>query len=346
MRRPQGQQRLTSDWQGALKLLFAYQCNQTPGKLETIPHGDTQVDIFDPPSEPRSTVIFIPGLAIRGREDPRIRRLGWALCATGLRVLIPDVPSIRALTISTRQPDEVATLLKSLAGDRTLVTTDDIVLMSVSFSSIFVLRAALDKALADRVNTLGLIGGYFDIEKVADFLITAECADPYGRLLIARSYFAEFEPAKAKAIAALKQAVQTSAINNREPICLDTLLDISDPVEQSLHWLLSDSKAQQEFRDKVLNVFDSTWAGYRVPTEFPSRMPPVFLLHGSNDPVIPAEESYRLARRLASQGISHHLCVSDLLDHGNTSISLRRIVDVYRLVTGFAWFLARTRKPC
>jgi len=338
----QGPRRASPDWQGACKLLFAFQRNQTPGKLETVFHRDTQVDIYDPLSEPRSTAIFVPGLAIRGREDPRIRRLGWALCAAGLRVLIPDVPSIRALTISNRQPDEVSDLLKSLVGDRSLVTTDDIALMSVSFSSVFVLRAALEEALVDRVSTLGLIGGYFDIEKVADFLITSDRADPYGKLLIARSYFAEFE--SAEAAAALKQAVETSAINNHEPIRLDALLDVGDPVERPLHRLLSDPKAQQEFLDKVVDLFDSTWEGYRVPPEFPRRMPPVFLLHGSNDPVIPPEESRRLARRLASQGISHHLCVSHLLDHGNTSISLRRIVDVYRLVAGFAWFLARTRR--
>ena len=94
MRRPQGQQRLTSDWQGALKLLFAYQRNQTPGKLETIPHGDTQVDIYDPLSEPRSTVVFVPGLAIRGREDPRIRRLGWALCAAAVSYTHLTLPTI------------------------------------------------------------------------------------------------------------------------------------------------------------------------------------------------------------------------------------------------------------
>ena len=90
-------------------------------------------------------------------------------------------------------------------------------------------------------------------------------------------------------------------------------------------------------------MFDSAWAGYRVPPEFPQSTPPVLLLHGSHDPVIPTAESRHLAHRLARQGLAHHLCISELLEHGNTAISFRRIVDVYRLVAGFAWFLGRVQ---
>jgi len=337
------QRKARADWKGALKLLLAFQRHQRPGKLETVAFGQTSVDIYQPPSAPPATVIFVPGLSIRGREDPRIRRLGWALSAGGVRVLIPDVPSIRALTISTRQPDEVSNLIRSLVQDRSLVTTRRVALMSVSFSSIFVLRAALDAVLTDRVTALGLIGGYYDIERVADFLITSKRADPYGRLVIGRSYFSECEPEHTKAIETLKRVVETVATNNHEPIRLDALFDANDPLEQSLHQLMTEPASRQAFLEKVLDVFDSAWVGYRVPPELPQSTPPVFLLHGSHDPVIPTEESDSLADRLARQGLAHHLCVSDLLEHGNTAISFRRIVDVYRLVAGFAWFLGRAQ---
>ena len=337
------QRKARADWKGALKLLLAFQRHQKPGKLETVAFGETLVDIYQPPSAPPATVIFIPGLSIRGREDPRIRRLGWALSAGGARVLIPDVPSIRDLTISARQPDEVANLIRSLVQDRTLVTTRRVALMSVSFSSIFVLRAALDPVLTDRVTALGLIGGYYDIERVADFLITSKRADPYGRLVIGRSYFAEFESEHTKAIATLKRVVETVATNNHEPIHLDALFDANDPFEQSLHQLMTEPASRQAFLEQILDVFDSAWAGYRVPAQFPQSTPPVFLLHGSHDPVIPTEESDSLADRLARQGLAHHLCVSDLLEHGNTAISFRRIDDVYRLVAGFAWFLGQAQ---
>ena len=85
------QRKAHADWRSALKLLLAFQQHKTPGTLETVAFGQTSVDVYQPPLTPTATVIFIPGLSIRGREDPRIRRLGWALSAGGLRVLIPDV---------------------------------------------------------------------------------------------------------------------------------------------------------------------------------------------------------------------------------------------------------------
>ena len=121
------------------------------------------------------------------------------------------------------------------------------------------------------------------------------------------------------------------------------LFDENDPFQQSLHQLMTEPASRQAFLEKILDVFDSAWAGYRVPAQFPQSTPPVFLLHGSHDPVIPTAESRHLAHRLARQSLAHHLCVSDLLEHGNTAISLRRIVDVSRLVAGFAWFLGRSQ---
>ena len=116
-----------------------------------------------------------------------------------------------------------------------------------------------------------------------------------------------------------------------------------EQIKQSLHQLMTTPGSRQAFLEKILDVFDSAWAGYRVPAEFPQGTPPVFLLHGSHDPVIPTAESCHLARRLAQQGLAHHLCISELLEHGNTAISFRRIADVYRLVAGFAWFLGRAQ---
>ena len=57
-----------ADWKGALKLLLAFQRHKTPGTLETVVFGQTSVDVYEPPSTPVATVIFVPGLSIRGRE--------------------------------------------------------------------------------------------------------------------------------------------------------------------------------------------------------------------------------------------------------------------------------------
>jgi pimeloyl-ACP methyl ester carboxylesterase len=343
MRVDGGTKRANLDWLGALQLLSTFRRNLGDRLPQTVVHSGTEVDIYQPDRAPRATAIFVPGLAIRGREDPRIRNLGWALCATGLRVLIPDVPSIRALKISVDQPDEVQQLLESLVADSTMVTTPGLSLLSVSFSGIFVLRAALSAVLAQRLRALCLIGGYFDIERVASFLITSDHADPYGRLIIARSYYSGDDPALAPVREVLSRCVEASALDNTGPSDLDTLFDTSDPVEAGLHRLLTDPHERQSFCRQVVTMFNDSWSGYRVPGDFPLDMPPVFLLHGRQDRVIPPQESCRLAQLLQDGGVSHRLCVTDFLGHGDAVISLARLRQLYRLLAGFAWFLGYTR---
>jgi predicted esterase len=70
-------------------------------------------------------------------------------------------------------------------------------------------------------------------------------------------------------------------------------------------------------------------------------MSPVFILHGRHDRIIPCGEAKRLAQRFNRQKLPYFLCVSELLTHGNSEISMRKFFEVYRLLKGFAWFLGQ-----
>jgi acetyl esterase/lipase len=141
----------------------------------------------------------------------------------------------------------------------------------------------------------------------------------------------------------LSRCIEASALDNAGPSDLDALFDTSDPVEAGLHRLLTDPHERQDFCRQVITMFNDSWSGYRVPDDFPLDMPPVFLLHGRQDRVIPPGESRRLAQLLQDRGVSHRLCVTDFLGHGDAVISLARLPQLYRLLAGFAWFLGYTR---
>ena len=331
------------DWLGAIRLLSHFH-NHLSGVLPRLEsHRGYLVDIYEPPTAPSSTVIFTPGLSIHGREDPRLRRFGFALQSAGLRVLIPDVPSLRALRITTEQPSEIKQLLISLAKDSNLVTTPHLALMSVSFSSVFVLGAATESVLCKRLNAIGLIGGYFDIEKVARFLLTSPIADPYGKLVIVRSYLEEIGSCDSDTLDLLDRAIHESAIQNSRAIPLDQLFDNASPKQASVLRLLAEPQSCGEIYDNVVNLFKHSWLGYSTAIHVPNSMCPVFLLHGREDRVIPVEQSRWLSASLAETGVPHRLCVSDLLAHGNATISFRRAIEIYRLIRAFAWFLGRAK---
>ena len=331
------------DWLGAIRLLshFHNHSSEVLPRLES--HRGYLVDIYEPSTDPVSTVIFTPGLSLHGREDPRLRRFGFALQSAGLRVLIPDVPSLRALRINTKQPLEIKELLISLTQDSNLVTTSHLALMSVSFSSVFVLASATESALRKRLSAIGLIGGYFDIEKVARFLLTSPIAEPYGKLIIVRSYLEEIGSCDSYTLDLLDRASHESAIQISRAIPLEQLFDNASPKQASVLRLLAEPQSCGEIYENVVNLFKHSWSGYSTAINFSDSMCPVFLLHGREDRVIPVEQSRWLSASLVKTGVPHRLCVSDLLAHGNATISFRRAVEIYRLTRAFAWFLGRAK---
>ena len=288
------------------------------------------------------TVVFIHGMSVLGREDPRVRQLAVALTTTGLQVLVPELSSIRNLRIERVQPSEVQATLEQLASDKDLVSTRNFALMAVSFSGVFALRAAKSVVLGPRISALCLIGGYYDVERVSDFLVTAKRADPYGRMLMVRSYFSEVEVENDAFHQHLERCIQNNAKED-EGWNLRSLLDETDADQERLWHLLSDSGQRQRFLQKVIQAFGDDWSGYRVNLNFVNSKTPVFLLHGRGDRVIPPGESRRLARQMTARGIPNHLCITRFLTHGDSAIRLARLPELYRLLKGFAGFIRGAR---
>jgi pimeloyl-ACP methyl ester carboxylesterase len=271
-----------------------------------------------------------------GREDPRIVNLAGALANAGYRVLIPDFPSIRALEIRRQQPGEVLAQLETLAEDPQLVP-GVFSLMAVSFSAVFALRAACSKRLAPRICGLCLIGGYYDPGVVSSFLLRANRSDPYGQLLVLRSFYREVEPQNATFHQVLNRCISEN-IEQTNAWSADQALDRSDPVEGWVYQMLMDPVERERLDAKVTRAFVNEWHGYQSKLDFVYPDTPVFLIHGRDDRLIPSGESKRLARRLLDEKIPAYLCITRFLSHGDSAIRLGQLPELARLLRGFAWF--------
>ena len=325
-------------WVVVLRLLWRFQRDVSRRKTfrGTLQRSNLLLDHYERRKPVIGTLIFIHGMSVLGREDPRVVHLAEALAAAGYRVLIPDFPSIRALEIRRQQPDEVLSQLETLAADRQLVP-GVFLLMAVAFSGVFALRAACSKRLAPRVSGLCLIGGYYDVGAVSSFLIRANRSDPYGRLLVLRSYYREVEPQGVAFHRVLDRCISEN-IEQKNSWSADQALDRSDPVEGWVYRMLTDPAEREGLEEKVTRAFGEGWHGYRSKLDFVYRDTPVFLIHGRDDRVIPAGESKRLARRLADQKIPAYLCITRFLSHGDSAIHLGQWPELVRLLRGFAWF--------
>lgn len=325
-------------WAVVLRLLWYFQRDVSRRKTfrGTLRRSNLVLDHYERGGRVVGTLIFIHGMSALGREDPRVVHLAGALADAGYRVLIPDFPSIRALEIRRQQPDEVLAQLETLATDRQLVP-GVFSLMAVSFSGVFALRAACSKRLAPRICGLCLIGGYYDVGAVCSFLIRANRSDPYGRLLILRSYYREVEPQSEAFHRVLDRCISEN-IEQKNAWSADQALDRSDRIEASVYRMLTDPVEREGLEEKVTRAFGEAWRGYRSKLDFVYRDTPIFLIHGRNDRLIPSGESKRLARRLAEQKIPAYLCITRFLSHGDSAIRLGQWQELVRLLRGFAWF--------
>ena len=224
-----------ASWIATARLLRRFQQGPIarPHNLSEHQCADILVDRYMPSGSALGTVVFIHGMSVLGREDPRVRQLAVALTTAGLQVLVPELPSIRNLRIERAQPSEVQATLEQLARDMDLVATHHFAQMAVSFSGVFALRAANSVTLGPRISALCLIGGYYDVERVSDFLVNAKRADPYGRMLMVRSYFSEVEVENDVFHRHLERCIHNNA-KEEEGWNLRSLLDETDTEQQRL----------------------------------------------------------------------------------------------------------------
>jgi pimeloyl-ACP methyl ester carboxylesterase len=298
---------------------------------------NTDIDLYLPRGTSAGTVIFVHGLSVLGHRDPRVEQLGSALATAGFRAVIPAIKSLRELWIQRDQPEQIEQLITAITSDEQLVPGGCCALMAVSFSGVFVLRAAGRPAVSARLSALGLIGAYADVNSVCDFLVTANRADPYGYLLMLRSYYAEFETPSARFLEALERCIEHS-IAESEAESFEGILDASQPDEKQLIQLIADPRARADMGRRMRSVFDADWRDYEVPIESLQLDVPVFLIHGRDDRVIPVEQSRDLADRLDVRGVVNRLCVTRFLSHGDSRIRWRELLEVLRVWCAFAWF--------
>ena len=114
-----------ASWIATARLLRRFQQGPIahPHNLSEHQCADILVDRYMPSGPAFGTVVFIHGMSVLGREDPRVRQLAVALTTAGLQVLVPELPSIRNLRIERAQPSEVQATLEQLARDKDLVST-------------------------------------------------------------------------------------------------------------------------------------------------------------------------------------------------------------------------------
>jgi len=311
----------------------------TPGTTS----GALRARVYLPGGARRRTVLLVSGLHPAGIDEPRLVALAHQLTASAFTVVTPDIPDLSRFAITPAITDAIEQAAGWLAGDAALAPDRQIGLMGISFSGGLSVVAAGRPSLAGHVAFVFSFGGHDDLPRVLRYLCTGtepaprreirlspDAADTvvprphdYGVAVILLGVAdrvvppAQVEPLRA----AVRRFLWASHLDRVDRPQAErefaALRDLAEHLPQPSATLLR----YVNDRDVAhLGARLLPWIGFYggAPALSPSQSPtpsvPVFLLHGTDDNVIPAIESEYLANWLRGH-TPVRLLLSGLISH-------------------------------
>ena len=314
-----------------------------PYPLDT-PDGPIEADVYRPRQEPWASIIALHGLALRGHRDPRLVRLGWAFADCGVLAVVPKVQAMADLRLHPLAWPTIARATTAVAGDPSLRGPGRIGIFAPSYAGGQALLAASRPEVKDHVSALMLVGAYADGRELLRHVMSGTEADPYGRLILVRHAL----EATGDLSPSLAEAIDAELIDlglEPDPPRLPPVLSAMPKADRERFFALRDDvDARTRYGEEVLQRHGEVIDTLSVTSALRALEAPVALLHGANDPVIPASESQFIFDALKQQNKPTRLCTTRLLDHGNVTAKGRSLLDLPSLMATFGFWFRQLRR--
>lgn len=129
-------------------------------------------DLYEPAATPMAGIVLVPGVAQAGKDDYRLVAFANTLARARFRVLVPDLPGIRALKVQAGDVVGVADAFAFLVASSDWPASRRAGIGAFSYAAGPAVLAAMEKRIRDRVDFVLAVGGYHDLEQVLTFLTT------------------------------------------------------------------------------------------------------------------------------------------------------------------------------
>jgi hypothetical protein len=290
--------------------------------------------------------VLVPGAAERGKDDPRLIAFATSLARARFLVLVPDIESLRALTIGPEDSDRIADALRHLGGREDVPKPDALGLVAISYAVGPAILAALEPDLRERVGFVLAVGGYYDMEAAVTFFTTGrfregpnapwrhKTPNAYGKWVFLRANAGRLEDDRDRWL--LAAMARRKLADLEAP--LDDLAARLGPEGRSVHRLLinNDPAAVPALIAALPQGLRADMAALDLARADLSRLKAeLILLHGRDDAIIPYTESLALAAAAPADRVT--LCLVDNLAHvelgpGSLPDSYRLLAATYRLL--------------
>lgn len=313
--------------------------------------------------------LLLHGAAIQGPDHPALVRLATALASSGAVAMIPEVAEWSRLDLDPAPADPVVKRAAKYMAEDPATAPGGVVLAGFSFGCSQALRLAAELGTTGLLRGVVGFGGYCDLLAAVRFGLTgvyhhdgeprrAE-PDPYGRWVLAANYLhrtpgCEDAQEASAALRTLAREAGERGVMAWEPFYDAMKSELSaklSPTNRELFRLFAPPAGvapDHEAAERIAPLIAATALRVHPQLELPpgldaTPLPPVRLVHGRDDPLVPFTETLALERRLrtAASNLDLKTTVTSLFGHAReTAPWLSRPVESVRFLTALRDLLA------
>ncbi len=323
------------------------------------------------PAHSRRALILVAGVNAFGIDEPRLVGLATQLAQIGFAVITPELPDLQRYEVTPRTTDMIEDAALWLSANRAVARDGRVGMVGISFAGGLSVVAAGRPALDGHVAFVFSFGGHSDFPRVLRFLcVGMEVVPPprgsawqpgspplreayfkphdYGVAILLRSLADRLVPADQV------EPLQASIISFLHASHMDLIDKAKASVEFAAARVKADSLSEPARRlmgyvnDRRVDLLGPKLLPFIGPADnmaslSPDRSPapsaPVYLLHGTDDNVVPAVETLMLERYLSGKTRTRTL-LSGIITHAEMDRP-PTVSEVWGLVSFFADLLRR-----
>jgi pimeloyl-ACP methyl ester carboxylesterase len=269
---------------------------------QTLAYSGIPVDVYGN-AESDSPILIIHGVNPTGKNSLDLVRISEALAQAGYAVYVPDFAEMKKVHLRPEEAGNIKAIFQSIGRKAGIAC--------FSYGCGPALVAAADPEIRDRVRFAIAFGGYFDIREALEYVITGPESDiGYLKWVYLRA--------------------NTDLVENEnDQRALLKIFSAADP--RNFRALL---RAGPERLNRRLDALS--------PSRFIKGLrAPLILVHGINDPVIPAQQSVEFAEAARANGVSCSLTLLRMYGHvqpilptlGASSLFGFYVPEAYRMLS-------------
>ncbi len=298
-----------------------------------------ETDVYVRPDRtPVGTIVIVHGMALRGKDDPRIAETARNFASLGFRVLAPHFEEIAALVIDPDTIDHIADCLRGICENEDICPGGQLSLFAPSFSGGMSLVSAAKPDIAGRINAICTIGPPGHLDSTLQYLFGREGIDNYGTMIVLKNFAHLVLGRRSKLLRAFELAAVDNSFEPPPPQLPAYLETLGRKDREVFQRFLESPQFRLEQLQRILDKDRRMAAELNFAERIGGLVAAITLIHGQFDTVIPASESVDLERRLKALGLDVRLEITPLISHGDSALTPAMLLRLPSLVGAFAHF--------